>query len=113
MCKTIFLTVAQVSQEKRGNILGGHSIGHSKQKSVYVHVSYSEPFPRYSYFTVQYTVQCTDEQHAMSSYKLQSAFIFTVVKGKVIPVLNAPRREGVWGSGCIGPHFLDFGTIWE
>jgi hypothetical protein len=28
------------------NILGGHSIGHSKQKSVYVHVSYSELFPR-------------------------------------------------------------------
>jgi hypothetical protein len=35
------------------NILGGHSIGHSKQKCVYVHVSYSERFPRYSYFTVQ------------------------------------------------------------
>jgi hypothetical protein len=28
------------------NILGGPSIGHSKQKSVYVHVSYSERFPR-------------------------------------------------------------------
>jgi hypothetical protein len=28
------------------NILGGHSIGHSKQKGVYVHVSYSERFPR-------------------------------------------------------------------
>jgi hypothetical protein len=28
------------------NILGGHSIGHSKQKSAYVHVSYSERFPR-------------------------------------------------------------------
>jgi hypothetical protein len=26
------------------NILGGHSIGYSKQKSVYVHVSYSELF---------------------------------------------------------------------
>jgi hypothetical protein len=35
------------------NILGGHSIGHSKQKSVYVHVSYSEMFARESYFTVQ------------------------------------------------------------
>ena len=35
------------------NILGGHSIGHSKQKSVYVHVSYSERFPRQSYFTEQ------------------------------------------------------------
>jgi hypothetical protein len=28
------------------NILGGHSIGNSKQESVYVHVSYSERFPR-------------------------------------------------------------------
>jgi hypothetical protein len=27
------------------NILGGHSIDHSKQKSVYVHVSYSKKFP--------------------------------------------------------------------
>jgi hypothetical protein len=28
------------------NILGDHSIGHAKQKSVYVHVSYSERFAR-------------------------------------------------------------------
>jgi hypothetical protein len=28
------------------NILAGHGIRHSKQKSVYVHVSYSERFPR-------------------------------------------------------------------
>jgi hypothetical protein len=28
------------------NILGGHSISHSKQQSVYVHVSYYERFPR-------------------------------------------------------------------
>jgi hypothetical protein len=34
-------------------ILGGHSAGNSKQKLVYVHVSYSEPFLRKSYFTVQ------------------------------------------------------------
>jgi hypothetical protein len=31
---------------RKVNILGGHSIGHSKQKGVYVHVSYSERFPR-------------------------------------------------------------------
>jgi hypothetical protein len=35
------------------NILGGHSIGHCKQDSVYVHVFYSEIFPAQSYFTVQ------------------------------------------------------------
>ena len=28
------------------NILGGHSIGNSKQKCLYEHVSYSERFPR-------------------------------------------------------------------
>jgi len=28
------------------NIVGGHSIGHSKQKCLYEHVSYSERFPR-------------------------------------------------------------------
>jgi hypothetical protein len=27
------------------SILGGHSVGHSKQKNAYVHVSYSERFP--------------------------------------------------------------------
>jgi hypothetical protein len=31
------------------NILGGYSIGHSKQKTLYEHVSYSERFPRYSH----------------------------------------------------------------
>jgi hypothetical protein len=33
-------------------ILGGHSIGHCKQK-MYMYVSYSEQFPRYGCFTVQ------------------------------------------------------------
>jgi hypothetical protein len=36
------------------NILGGHSIGHSKQKIIYIHVSYSERFPRCSCFNVQF-----------------------------------------------------------
>jgi hypothetical protein len=35
---------------RKVNILGGHSICHSKLKVVYVHVSYS----------------CTNEEHAMS-----------------------------------------------
>jgi hypothetical protein len=25
----------------------------------------------------------------------------------------APHHEGVWGSGCIEPHFLDLGTSWR
>jgi len=31
---------------RKVNILEGHSIGHSKQKCLYEHVSYSERFPR-------------------------------------------------------------------
>jgi hypothetical protein len=30
----------------KDNILEGHSIGHSKQKTLYEYVSYSERFPR-------------------------------------------------------------------
>jgi hypothetical protein len=26
---------------------------------------------------------------------------------------QALRHEGVWGSGCIDPHFLDIGTTWR
>jgi hypothetical protein len=49
------------------------------RKTVYVIVSYYERFPRYSYFTVQYTVHCTDEQYAMSSHELQSALMLKVI----------------------------------
>jgi hypothetical protein len=39
------------------------------------------------------------------------------VKGKVKLSLcltnEALRHEGVWGSGCIDPHFLDLGTRWR
>jgi hypothetical protein len=38
---------------RKVSILAGHSICHSKQKRIYVHVSCSERFPRCSYFTVQ------------------------------------------------------------
>jgi hypothetical protein len=36
-------------------------------------------------------------------------------KGKVVPVLNylSTRHEGVLGSGCIDPQFLDLGTSWR
>jgi hypothetical protein len=82
----IAISIARTIQSVPGgklNILGGHSIGHSKQKSVYVHVSYSERFPRYSYFTVQYTIHCTDKKHAMSSHELQSALMSTVELSKM------------------------------
>jgi hypothetical protein len=49
----------------KASIQGGRSIGHSKQDSVYVHVSYSERFPRQSYITLQYTVQ-TSNTHVLT-----------------------------------------------
>jgi hypothetical protein len=39
-------SVIQVVPRGKVSILEGHSIGHSKQQSVYVHVPYSERFPR-------------------------------------------------------------------
>jgi hypothetical protein len=41
-----FLIFIQNVPGGKVSIQGGHSIGHSKQKSVYVHVSYSERSPR-------------------------------------------------------------------
>jgi hypothetical protein len=35
---------------------------------------------------------------------------FRICKGKVVLVL---RHEGVWGSGCIHPRFLDLATSWR
>jgi hypothetical protein len=34
-------------------------------------------------FTVQYTVHCTDEQHAMSSHELQRALMLTAEFSKM------------------------------
>jgi hypothetical protein len=40
---------------------------------------------------------------------------YVFAKGKIVPVLNqsgtTPWR--IWGSGCIDPHFLGFGTSWK
>jgi hypothetical protein len=46
------------------NILGGHTNGHSKQKALYEHVSYSERFPRYSHLNVN---RKTTDSHASDS----------------------------------------------
>ena len=40
------LLYTQVVPGGEVNTLGGHSIGYSKQKCLYEHVSYSERFPR-------------------------------------------------------------------
>jgi hypothetical protein len=55
----------------------------SKKRSVYVYVSYSELVQRYNISLVQYTVHCTDEQHAMSSHELRSALMLTVEFSKI------------------------------
>jgi hypothetical protein len=83
MLNTINSMIIQSVPGGNVNVLGGHSIGHSKQESVYVHVFYSERFPRYSYVTVRYTVHCTEEQHAMSSHELLSALMLTVEFSKM------------------------------
>jgi hypothetical protein len=57
------------------NILGGHSIGHSMQKSVYVHVLL-QTVSEIELFHC--TVHCTDEQNAMSLHELQSSLILMV-----------------------------------
>jgi hypothetical protein len=43
---SIKLWAIQNVPREKFNILGGHSISHSKQNSVYVHVFHSERFPR-------------------------------------------------------------------
>jgi hypothetical protein len=35
------------------------------------------------------------------------------VKLSLCSTNQAPRHEGVWGSGCIDPHFLHLGTSWR
>jgi hypothetical protein len=59
------------------NILGGHSIGHSKQESVYVRVLF-RTVSEIELF------HCTDEQRATSSHELQSALMLTEFSKKCI-----------------------------
>jgi hypothetical protein len=35
------------------------------------------------------------------------------VKLSLCLTTKALRHEGIWGSGCIDPHFLDLGTSWR
>jgi hypothetical protein len=42
----LVIPLYRVSQEESSIFWGGHSIGYSQQKCVYVHVSYFERFPR-------------------------------------------------------------------
>jgi hypothetical protein len=41
------------------DILGGHNIGHSKEKSLYEHVSYSERFPIFGAQYFKFDTQCS------------------------------------------------------
>jgi hypothetical protein len=83
-CMSSVMRVIQNVPQGKVKVLRGHSIGRSKQEIVYVHMSYSERSPIYSYFTVQYcTVHCTDEQHTVFSRELQSALMLMVEFSKI------------------------------
>jgi hypothetical protein len=56
------------------NILGGHSIGHSKQNIIY---TYTCPIPN-GFRDRAISLYSTDEQHVMSSHELRSALLLTV-----------------------------------
>jgi hypothetical protein len=43
--EVLCICITQGVPRGKVNILGGHSMGHSKEKSLYEHVSYSERFP--------------------------------------------------------------------
>jgi hypothetical protein len=53
-------------------ILGGYNIGHSKQKTVYVHVSYSEHvrYRAISLYSTMYTVQTSNTTCPHTSCKV-------------------------------------------
>jgi hypothetical protein len=70
----------------KANILGGHSIGHSKQK-VYMYMC---PIPNgfrvelWMLSPAKWNVQMhSDEQHAMSSHESQNALMLTVEFSKM------------------------------
>jgi hypothetical protein len=47
LCTALYRSAPiQIAPGGKVSILRGHSVGHSKQKGAYVHVSYSERFPR-------------------------------------------------------------------
>jgi hypothetical protein len=75
--------VIQSAPGGKVSIVGGHSIDHSRQENVYVHASYSERVPGWSWVSAQHTVHGTDEQHAMSSLELQSALMLMVEFSKM------------------------------
>jgi hypothetical protein len=61
------------------NILGCHSISHSKQKKKYIYIYTCVLFRTVSEIELFHcTVHCTDEQHCMSSHELQCALMLTV-----------------------------------
>jgi hypothetical protein len=48
---------------------------------------------------------CNTENGSLYSYKSK-------VKLSLCLTNQALCHEGVWGNGCIDPHFLEFGTSW-
>jgi hypothetical protein len=74
----VFLLSPNIEDVRGGkvNILGGHSISHSKQKCICACVLFRKVFE------IE-LVHCTDEQHDMSSHELQSALLLPVKSSKM------------------------------
>jgi hypothetical protein len=91
----------------KANILGGRSIDHSKHKAAYVHVPYSERFPRYRYFSVssktvnkkeKLRIICNNGIYC-SNYKVSR--IYLVVIEVVVVVVVVVALEGGDSSSSI------------
>jgi hypothetical protein len=75
-----------------------------------VHWTPSDPFKLCYEEENKFCLQFIDAQYTFSKqYALKQTRTYYYDKGKVVPVLN----YGIWGSGCIDPHFLDLGINWE
>jgi hypothetical protein len=58
---------------------------------------------RYIYYQQNKTARPTSETVRSKKKKVKSLCL----------IFKALRHEGVWGSGCIYPHFLDLGISWR
>jgi hypothetical protein len=94
------------------NILWGNSIGHSKQKTLYEHVSYSELFPRWSHLTVNPKIFYKKEILRVCTVSNTGIYCSSDIDGTVynkcskIPVHQCTLQL-VWGHG-VSPTILTF-----
>ena len=63
------------------NILGGYSIGHPKQKTLYEQVSYSERFPRYSHLNANRKI--VDKKEILQVRTVSNFYLWGWMKSEV------------------------------